>query len=459
LEIGELLACDEPNGIQLLQVYDLEYGSQIQPETIELMSGLRLEGKGEKTSFFEEELRHYVLAKVKGLVTVRGGKAVSTKTLPKFFNGLRRIRDADLSFLDKPEKPLFLGRLRSGSKAIDKRIELDGEKVLSHHVLVPATTGRGKSNLVKVMLYELLDKDYCGVLVMDPHNEYHKSLKKHAKAGEWLKSYSPNPEGGQVSLRVNYAALKPWHFNGVMPFSEAQQQTLHLAYKTWEKDWITRLLAGDSLGDKVQDVTLNVLQRKLGLILDGRVFVKNGSETIVDDVTGHLLDSKKVVIDTSRLGSEAELLVASVFTNALFNRRKAAQTDKPVVSIVLEEAPRVLSEAAGANVFSSIAREGRKFGVGLIAITQLASLIPREVLANLNTKIILGNEMKQEREALIASASQDLSTDDKAIAALDKGEAIVSSVFSRFAVPISIPLFEEHASAAAASAPARKAFV
>ena len=31
----------------------------------------------------------------------------------------------------------------------------------------------------------------------------------------------------------------------------------------------------------------------------------------------------------------------------------------------------------------------------------------------MNTKIILGNEMKQEREAIIASASQDLSQDDK----------------------------------------------
>ena len=34
-------------------------------------------------------------------------------------------------------------------------------------------------------------------------------------------------------------------------------------------------------------------------------------------------------------------------------------------------------------------------------------------------------------------------TDDKNIARLDKGEAIISSNFARFAVPIKIPLFEE----------------
>ena len=66
-----------------------------------------------------------------------------------------------------------------------------------------------------------------------------------------------------------------------------------------------------------------------------------------------------------------------------------------VISIILEEAPRVLGKEVlekGPNIFSTIAREGRKFRVGLIAITQLPSLIPREILANMNTKIILYNE-------------------------------------------------------------------
>jgi DNA helicase HerA-like ATPase len=123
--------------------------------------------------------------------------------------------------------------------------------------------------------------------------------------------------------------------------------------------------------------------------------------------------------------------------------------DKPVISVVLEEAPRVLGKEvleSGPNVFSTIAREGRKFKVGLTAITQLPSLIPREILANMNTKIVLGIEMKPERQAIIESASQDLSQDDRNIASLDKGEAIVTSNFMRFAMPIKIPLFEEYIS-------------
>jgi hypothetical protein len=59
----------------------------------------------------------------------------------------------------------------------------------------------------------------------------------------------------------------------------------------------------------------------------------------------------------------------------------------------------------------------------------------------MNTKIILGNELSSERSAIIDSASQDLSSDDRSLASLDKGEAIISSNFTRFAIPIQTPLF------------------
>ena len=122
--------------------------------------------------------------------------------------------------------------------------------------------------------------------------------------------------------------------------------------------------------------------------------------------------------------------------------------DKPVISIVLEEAPRVLGKDVlerGTNIFSTIAREGRKFKIGLLAITQLPSLIPRDILANMNTKIILGIEMQQERQAIIESASQDLSDHNRSIASLDKGEAILTSNFAKFPIPLAIPFFEEEA--------------
>ena len=164
-----------------------------------------------------------------------------------------------------------------------------------------------------------------------------------------------------------------------------------------------------------------------------------------------LEDGKIVIIDTSKIGDEAELLIGSMIANDAFGKyqnykAEGVLDEKVPISIVIEEAPRVLGSdkiAFGDNIYSKIAKEGRKFKIGLLAITQLTSVIPRDILTNINTKIILGNEMATERRAIIDSASQDLSDDDRTIASLDRGEAIITSIFTKFAVPIQVPLFED----------------
>ena len=51
--------------------------------------------------------------------------------------------------------------------------------------------------------------------------------------------------------------------------------------------------------------------------------------------------------------------------------------------------------------------------------------------------------MNSERQAVMESSPQDLSQDNRNIASLDKGEALVTSTFTRFAVPIKVPLFKD----------------
>ena len=179
------------------------------------------------------------------------------------------------------------------------------------------------------------------------------------------------------------------------------------------------------------------------------VFDTTAGQSTIPDITNALEKAKTVIIDTSSFHGNVEILIGSMIANMILERHKMYELQemrtKPVVSIVLEEAPRVLGKDVlerGQNVFSTIAREGRKFNVGLIAITQLPSLIPREVLANLNTKVIFGIELRPERQAIIESAAQDLSSDERMIASLDKGESIVTSNFLSFAMPIKV-IFEE----------------
>jgi len=467
IELGELLVAEDKTRKMIFQVYDLVYGSQLSQQNLELASGLALEGPS-GLQFFDQHLRNYNLVVLKNLVNIDEGGISISKELPKFFSDLRRIQDSDLSFLRKPQNPLFIGRVRSGSKMLSSDFFLNGKDVIRHHILIPATTGRGKSNLTKCMLWSIAMEDYAGALVLDPHDEYYGrnslGLKDHPNKSKIFYYTPSNTPPGCFTLKINLKSLKPSHFQFLM-WSDPQQEAISAYYRKYDEDWIEALILERPLEFEFRDETLNVVRRRIAGLLDLRVegesekrivpagvFDPNSGATTVKDIVEKIRAGGIVIIDTSSFSGDVELLIGSLLASELYSRYRHAKAlgepEGAVALIVLEEALRVLGKSVlerGPNIFSTIAREGRKFGVGLLAITQLPSLIPKEILANMNTKIILGLEMQAERQAIIESAAQDLSEDSRSIASLDVGEAIISSNFSKFAIPVKIPNFQEFA--------------
>ncbi|MBW2993043.1 ATP-binding protein [Candidatus Woesearchaeota archaeon] len=469
IELGELLTANMGNRKIILQVYDLIFGSQISQQNRELISGLKLEEEND-LEFFDADLRNYVLALLKPMVVTDVSGTRLCKMLPGFFSEVHEVTGEDLKFLTKPRNSLLLGKLRSGSKQLDVDINLDGEKVFSHHVLIPGTTGRGKSVLMSNILWNCTNRDYCGILVLDPHDEYYGrnklGLKDHKYKEQVMYYTARDAPAGCKTLKINLKLVKPRHFNGVVDFSDAQRQAINMYYKMYGNEWIESAIIEKPMQDAKGNAlfkgdTLAVVKRRLLYLLDlefntqqlfcNGIFDIQAGESTISDICNELEHSKTIIIDTSNFSGAVELLIGSLIASEVLNRYKRYKMkgmlkEKPVVSIVLEEAPRVLGKEVlekGQNIFSTIAREGRKFKVGLVAITQLPSLIPREILANMNTKIILGIEMKPERNAIIESSAQDLSTDERNIASLDRGEAIITSNFAKFAIPVKIPFFDD----------------
>ncbi|MBT4935820.1 ATP-binding protein [Candidatus Woesearchaeota archaeon] len=462
VELGELLVIEDNTERFILQVYDLMYASQISQQNLEMVAGMNLEEGN--FNIMDESLRNYQLAFCKPLL-IAGTKNAVCKKLPSFFTKVRAVSKEDLSFITTPPYPLFLGKLRSGSTAMDFDIFLPGKDVLSHHVLIPASTGKGKSNLMSCMLWNLSEKDYAGILVLDPHDEYYGrtglGLKDHPQKN--VVYYTPtNPPPGAYTLKINLSKLKPEHFMGAIQLSDPQRQCLHVYYKKFRAQWINSLLSEAKIEPvRFHEDTIAVVKRKLLTLLgldfdDDRItsqgiFDEIAGENTITEICTNLERGKTVIIDTSFFSGALEIMVGSIIASEMFDKYKYYKRigkldEKPVVSIVLEEAPRVLGKKVleqGGNIFETLAREGRKFKVGIVAITQLPSEIPKNILANMNTKIILGIEMGSERQAVIESSPQDLSNDGRNIASLDKGEALVTSTFTRFAVPIQIPLFSD----------------
>ena len=428
LEIGDLMVSEENGSFLILQVFALEYGSQIQDKMQQMMSGVNLEQGIVDAQFFEPEFVNYVLARIKPLARVykEKGEVKIPKSLPSFFNKLRLITKDDLKFLHKEKDAIFVGYIRSGSKVIrEAEVWLPAQDVFSHHVLIPATTGRGKSNLVKTILWHVLDTNKVGALVLDAHDEYFGrqgvGLKDHPRSRENLVYYTPsNPPAGANRLTINLQSIRPEHFEGIVDFSDPQFQAIRLAFRKSRNNWIRDLMLTDAVDAGMESsspargeftaATMMVVQRKLRLLLslekdeNGVIFSRHDvfdSTTkglgTVEDIVKDIESGKVVILDTSRLGDEAELLVGNIIASKLLQKYKDAKASgdldrKPVATIVIEEAPRVIGvdvlTTRNDNIYSTIAKEGRKFKVGLTAITQLSSVIPRSILANMNTKII-----------------------------------------------------------------------
>ena len=470
--LGTLASIREDNTTLFFQVVDLLYGSQLSDINREFISGVDLEEYPHELTLLDEKQRNYVLAYLKPLVTLRDNTVTLSSSLPLLFSQVHAVDEKDFSFISQPKKSLFFGYLRSGSATLQQSVQLPGNEVLNHHMLIAAQTGKGKSNLTKCLLWNSVAETYCGMLVLDPHNEYYGSgrqgLAQHPDK-ERVVFYSPTSIPGAFSLVINLKDIYPSHLTPLLNWSEAQFTFLAVAYNYFKENWIERIFTEpleqlNTLGEtEFKDTTILVVRRNLQRLLQVKlhphtrqlqckgIFQQQAGAATTADICSSLENAKTVIVDTSHLTDAAELLVGTILTTSIFSKyRTYKQSDqlqyKPSIAIVLEEAPRVIGKDAlekGRNIFSTLAKEGRKFKVGLIAITQLPSLIPKDILANIGTKIILGMELGTERRAIIESAAQDLSLDESAIASLDKGQAVLTSSFSKFAIPFAVPLFED----------------
>ena len=112
----------------------------------------------------------------------------------------------------------------------------------------------------------------------------------------------------------------------------------------------------------------------------------------------------------------------------------------PVIMLTIEEAPSILGShmSKEGNVFIDISRQGRKFRMGLLLITQNISAMEPIILANTNTEInmMLGNDI--EIKQAIMNASNNISGYEHEFKVLSRGEAILTNSLKN--IPLSVKI-------------------
>jgi uncharacterized protein len=97
--------------------------------------------------------------------------------------------------------------------------------------------------------------------------------------------------------------------------------------------------------------------------------------------------------------------------------------------VVLEEAHRYLGENAAVLTRDSanrIAREGRKYGIGLLLVTQRPTELPKTALAQCGTVIALRLSNSEDQNTIRAALPDNVAGLSAVLPSLRTGEALVS---------------------------------
>lgn len=490
LFLGELLVgVDEATGRRyLFRVVDVSYGTEHrEPGWAERVAGSLLadDARGESGahSLHEQAKRTYRLAECRCLgylapPALPGAERTTfrkPKSLPTQFSRVVSPTPEDFAFLAQRMGDLPIGHLRSGETVVDFSVGIPG-KSLASHIGVFATTGMGKSNLLQVLCAGVMTANgRYGLLVIDPHGEHRAALGRHPWATESLRTYADRRLPNTSTLRISLAELSVDDLRTAYEWSRPQEEALHELERHYGSaasnerreglSWLLDLahvedLAGFrdvELSARVALNTLQVLHRRARRIVDLPCISADPGVSVGRRILDELLEGKVVLVDVSGLGGTEEVLVASYLTRRVLEEWQGTFLDDPekhrrlpVVAVALEEAQRVLSAGKDreSNVFPRVAREGRKFGVGLLAVTQQPKLLDDELLSQFNTFFVLGLADEKDRNILRSSAKQDLSSLGPEIQTLMPGECLVVNLTAPFAVPAAIQLYDQVARSA-----------
>ncbi len=385
------------------------------------------------------------------------------KSLPTQFSRVVAPEPEDFGFLAGRMGDLPVGQLRSGETVVDFTVGIPG-RALSSHVGIFATTGMGKSNLTRVLASGVLSANgRYGLLIVDPHGEYRLPLGRHPWADHGLNVYAARGLPNTTALRISLAELTVDDLRTAYEWSRPQEEALFELERHYGAEglaWLAEFAAIEDLpgfrdveiNGRIALNTLQVVHRRARRIVGLQCIATDPRVSVGGAVVRDLLHGHVVVVDVSGLGSTEEVLVASYLARRILEEWQAAYLDEPerhermpVVAIVLEEAQRVLagSKDRESNVFPRVAREGRKFNVGLCAITQQPKLLDDELLSQFNTFFILGLADEKDRAILRSSAKQDISAVGKEIQTLMPGECLIVSLAAPFAIPARVELYDD----------------
>jgi len=385
------------------------------------------------------------------------------------------------------EKPAILGRLAFGNHVFDgdaqadMPVPFDVRRMVGRRTYVFAHAGYGKTNLVKLLVTKLYETNpEVGFLIFDPEGEYAVTDKKGRPGLADVpglqdkvvlytdRKLSPKYQrflAGDVHL--NLGSLRPGNVvKNCVPPEKWEQVWANAVRGLQEHEWagLVRLLESDGYradSAEIREIVQNVAETTPPAIVNNIVPVvkrlHDKASRMLDGIFWHLERNHIVVVDISLMASVHGRWIASLILNEIFQRNQAnftagAQGELLNVVTVVEEAQTVLSSdrEKGETIFVEWAKEGRKYGLGSIFVTQQPGAIPSELVSQ-GDNFFVFHLLSTDDLASLQRANAHFSADVLGMILNEPipGNAYVwSSPYQPFVLSVRVENFEDYAKAA-----------
>ncbi|MGB8217787.1 MAG: ATP-binding protein [Candidatus Methanoperedens sp.] len=354
-------------------------------------------------------------------------------------------------------------------------VNLDANNLVQKHCSILAKTGAGKSYTGGVILEELLDKN-VPLLIIDPHGEYATLKFPNDDKPASFERYGITPKGYATQITVytpaskllNPAADSLFRLNGInlgikeftQLFSEDRSQNeTGILYEAVSK------LKAEKEKYTIDDIIFEVGQNKSKVKWN----VINKLETLRE--TGLLSDKattinelvqegRASIIDMKGVNPDLQAMIVSKLCTDIFDARKLNTV--PPCMLVLEEAHNFCPEkgfdrTVSSDILRTIASEGRKFGLGLMVVSQRPARVDKNILSQCNTQIIMKVTNPNDLKA-ISKGLEGISSDvEEDIKRLSPGVAMIVSTYIER--PILVDIRTRKSKHGGASVPVVKAAV
>ncbi|MFO7618298.1 MAG: ATP-binding protein [Thermoplasmata archaeon] len=320
----------------------------------------------------------------------------------------------------------------------DIPIRLDINEMVQKHVSILAKTGGGKSYMTGVLVEELL-KHGVTVMIIDPHGEY-GSLRDAGSDSEYGEKFGVHPRGyaDQIAefspdTKTNKTA-KPLRFTlgnlearDILGLTNVKNQRQALPALKKVLEMIKATKPTFSMKDVIRTLeaqedaqNANLIQELLYLD-EINIFAEHGTK--LDEL---VQKGKMTILNLRGTSPDIAGLIVNRVLTSLFEMRKINAI--PPMLVVAEEAHNYCPQQGStpcSKVMRTIASEGRKFGLGLVIITQRAAKVDKNVLSQCGTQVILKITNPLDLKAVTSSVEGLTSGTTEDIQQLPMGVAII----------------------------------